>query len=137
MAGKRNTKIYANWPKPIFATVVKTNKNFKTNYQGALMYAHYELTSKELKKEAIKYLKTLDPKHPLLDRAIDMNEDRFSSVGKYMYILNHAGDVPDEIMTGLIPALEKIIEEEELRVAKKEKNTPLVDESKKIGRAHV
>lgn len=127
MAGKRNIKMYANWPRPIFATVVKTNKNFKSNYQGALMYAHYELTSKELKRETVKYLKSLDPRHPMLERIADMNEDRFSTVGKYMYILNHAGDVPEDIMDGLMPALEKIIEEEEIRIITKEKNaTPVV-----------
>lgn len=122
MAGKRIVKSYASWPKPIWALVVKTNKNFRSNYQGALLYAHYELTSAELKKEAVKYLKILDAKHPFLDRIKDMDDDRFASVGKYMYILNHAGDIPDEIMTGMMPALEKIITEEEARLAAKEKN---------------
>lgn len=110
---------YGSWPKPIFQLVVKTNKNFRANYEGALMYAQYELTSAELKKETINYLRGINPKHELLDRIKDMNENRFRTVGKYMYILNHAGDIPDNIMNGLFPALEKIIVEDELNTAKK------------------
>lgn len=124
MAGKKNITSYASWPKPIWATVVKTNKQFKTNYQGAVMYAHYELTTTDLKKEVIKYLKTLDAKHSLLDRIKDMDENRFGTIGKYMYVLNHGGDIPDNIMSAMMPSLEKTIEEEETRLATKEKNTP-------------
>lgn len=124
MAGKKNITSYASWPKPIWATVVKTNKQFKTNYQGAVMYAHYELTTADLKKEVIKYLKALDAKHPLLDRIKDMDENRFGTIGKYMYVLNHGGDIPDNIMSAMMPSLEKTIEEEETRLATKEKNTP-------------
>jgi len=119
MAGKKITGVHVSWPKPIFATVVKTNKSYSANYRGAIMYAHYELTSKELKKEVLKYLKTLDPKHPLLERANNIHENRFATVGKYMYILNHGGEIPDDIMSGLVPATEKVIAEEEIRVTEK------------------
>jgi hypothetical protein len=127
MAGKKRTiTSYTSWPKPVWATVVKTNKNFKSNYQGAMMYAHYELSSAELKKEVIKYLRTLDAKHALLDRIKDIDEARFGTIGKYMFVLNNAGDIPDDIMVGLIPALENTIEEEEIRLAEKKKNAPKV-----------
>jgi hypothetical protein len=82
-----------------------------------MLYAHYELTAVELKKEVTKYLRLKDPKHPLLDRIKDMNENRFTTIGKYMYLLNHGCDVPDDIFTGMMPALEKVINEEEARVA--------------------
>lgn len=124
MAGKKKITSYASWPKPVWATVVKTNKQFKSNYQGAIMYAHYELTTSELKKEVIKYLKTLDTKHPLLDRIKDIDENRFGTIGKYMYVLNHGGEIPDDIMATMMPSLEKSIEEEESRLAAKEKNVP-------------
>lgn len=130
MAGKKNTKVYASWPKPIWASVVKTNKNFRANYQAALMYAHYELAAADLKKEVIKYLKTLDVKHPLLDRLKGVADERFGTVGKYMYILNHGGHIPDDIMTSMIPALEKTLVEEEIRLAEKEKNAPQIADSK-------
>jgi len=116
MATKKSTRktsgVHLSWPRPNFEHVVKTNKNFKANYQGAIMYAHYELSQADLKKEVIKYLKTLNPKHEFLDKINDISENRFSTVGKYMYVLNHKADIPDEIFKGLIPALEKIIVEE-------------------------
>jgi len=124
MAGKKKITSYASWPKPVWATVVKTNKNFKSNYQGAMMYAHYELNSSDLKKEVVKYLKTLDAKHPFLDRIKDMDDDRFATIGKYMYVLNNAGNIPDDIMAGMMPSLEKTIANEETRLATKEKNAP-------------
>ena len=121
MAGKKSGSSYVSWPKPIFSTVVKTNKNFKSNYEGAILYAHYELTAIELKREVVKYLKALDPKHILLDRIKDLAENRFTTIGKYMYILNHGGDVPENVMERMMPVLEKIVVEEEIRIAAKEK----------------
>jgi len=121
MAGRKLVTSYASWPRPIFATVLKTNKDFKSNYEGAILYAHYELSSIELKKEVVKYLRTQDPKHPLLERIKDMNENRFTTIGKYMYVLNHAGDIPENIMERMMPALEKTIVEEETRQAAREK----------------
>lgn len=121
MAGKKLSKVYVSWPRPVFTSVVKTNKSFKANYDAAIMYAHYELSSSDLKKEVVKYLKTQDIKHPLLDRVKDMDENRFSTIGKYMYVLNHGGDIPDNIMTGMMPALEKVIADEEAKIADKEK----------------
>ena len=45
MAGKKTASgNYSMWIKPIWSTVIKTNKNYKSNYQGAMLYAHYELT---------------------------------------------------------------------------------------------
>jgi len=117
MAAKKLSGVYVSWPHPDFTLTVKTNKNFKVNFHAAMMYAHYELTSIELKRETVKYLKTLDVKHPLLERIKDMDENRFTTTGKYMYILNHAGDIPDDILPKLVPALEKVIHEEEAKVA--------------------
>jgi hypothetical protein len=117
MAGKKYTGSFTGWPKPHFAYAVKTNKHYRQHYQGALMYAHYELSSIDLKKEVVKYLKHIDPKHPMLDRIKDMHENRFATVGKYMYILNHGGDLPDDVTPKLMPAFEKIIHEEEGKIA--------------------
>ena len=117
MAGKKYTGSFTGWPKPHFAYAVKTNKHYRQHYQGALMYAHYELSSIDLKKEVVKYLKHIDPKHPMLDRIKDMHENRFATVGKYMYILNHGGDLPDDVTPKLMPAFERIIHEEEGKIA--------------------
>lgn len=117
MAAKKMSSVYVSWPKPDFEYTVKTHKHFRRNYHGAMLYAHYELTATELKKEVTKHLRTKDPKHPLLDRIKDMNENRFTTIGKYMYLLNHGCDVPDDIFAGMMPALEKVIHEEETRIA--------------------
>lgn len=131
MAGKKRTAdVFVAHTKPVFAQVVKTNKNFRANFQGALMYAHYELTTADLKKEVIKYLKTLDAKNPLLDRIKDIHENRFGTVGKYMYILNHAGDIPDEYMISLMPFLMKVIDEEEAKVAEAKKEAEYLEKEK-------
>jgi hypothetical protein len=126
MAGKRSVGVYVSWPKPSFTTVVKTHKNFRTNFQGAMMYAHYELSSIDLKKEVVKYLRHLDVKHPILDKIKDMHENRFTTVGKYMYILNHHGDIPDDILSGMMPALEKIIDEDEAKAAAEKKEAEYI-----------
>lgn len=123
MAKKKISKVYLSWPKPDFARTVKTDKHFTRNYHGAMLYAHYELTPNELKKEVVKYLKSQDPKHQLLDRIKDMNENRFSTIGKYMYILNHKADIPDAIFERMIPALEDI-------VVKEEKKQELIEQEK-------
>lgn len=126
MAGKKQTISFIGWARPDFLHTVKTHKNFKSNFNGAMLYAHYELSAVELKREVVKYLKHLDPVHPFLTRIKDMNENRFITVGKYMYILNHAGDIPDNIMPNLIPALERVINEEEARISSAAKNIPAV-----------
>lgn len=101
---------FLGWPKPDFTKTKKTNKNFDSHYRGALMYAHYELNKSDLKKETLKYLKT--HKDSLFEIAKDASELCFSTVGKYYYILNHGGDVPDTIEQRLRQSLEKILNEE-------------------------
>jgi hypothetical protein len=43
-----------------------------------------------------------------------------------MYLLNHGCDIPDDIMQGLMPALEKVVYEEETRLASAEKEAKTV-----------
>lgn len=121
MATKKTSNVYLGWPKPNFAYVVKSHKNYRANYNAALLYTHYEMTGAELKKETAKYLKSVDSHHPLLSRIKDLNENRFSTVGKYAYILNHGGELPDDVLLKLIPAIEKTVVEEEQRLARLEK----------------
>jgi len=123
MATKSSAGVFVSWPKPDFEYTVKTNKHFVRNFHGAMLYAHYELSATELKKEVIKYLKSINLKHPLLDRIKDMHENRFATVGKYMYLLNHGCDIPDSVFPKLMPALEKVIYEEEKRLAAVEKES--------------
>ncbi len=113
---KQGPVIGANgWTMPHWSTVVKTNKEFRSNFHSAMLYAHYELSAIELKKEMVKYLKTRDAKHPMLERIKDIDEKRLVVPAKYLFILNHGGEIPDDIMPGVMPAMEKIIAEEEAK----------------------
>ena len=123
MAAKKTAAVTASWPKPDFGDTVKTSKNFRRNFHGAMLYVHYEITATELKREVTKYLKSIDAKHRLLDRIKDMNENRFATVGKYIYLLNHGCDIPDDVLPKLMSALEKIIHEDEEKTASEEKKS--------------
>jgi hypothetical protein len=105
-------QLFTDWPKPDFALVVKTHKNFRRNYHDAMMYAHYELSNSDLKKEVVKYFKIKDMKHPWLEIIKDIHENKLVVIGKYIYILNHGADLPDDVSVKLMPTLEKIINEE-------------------------
>lgn len=125
MAGKKKaifSGVHISYPKPNFLNVVKTNKDYSRNYQGALVYAHNELSATEIKREIIKYLKNIDSKHPYLERIKDINENRLFVVGKYIYILNHGGDLPDAVLPTVMPALEKVLSEEEAKKEEAEKD---------------
>lgn len=132
MAGKKQISGgYVSWPKPTFTLLVKSNKHYKSNFHGAMLYAHYELSAIDLKKEVVKYLKSLDPKHPMLERIKDMNENRFATFGKYMYILNHGGEIPDNISSVLMSSFERSVSEEEVKIAAEKKAQQLLEEKAK------
>lgn len=118
MAKVKQVETFSIWHKPDFTTVVRNNPNFKSNYYTALQYAHYELSSNDLKKEIIKWLKSLNSKHPLLDRIKNINEHRFVTFGKYALILNNRGELPEEIDSKFMKSFTKMIDDEELRIAK-------------------
>lgn len=108
MAGKKIQNFYG-WEKPIFSSIIKTDKDYKTKFHAALMYIHHELSNSDLKKETIKYLKTIDPKHNFLDIIKEIDENKFSSVGKYLYLLNHGAELPDDISSKILFNIEKIV----------------------------
>ena len=132
MAAKKLSGVHLSWPKPIFQYTVKTHKQFRSYYQAALMYAHYELTANDLKKEVVKHLKSKDAKDPMLDRIKDIHENRFVTVGKYMYILNHGGDLPEDIAAKILPFLENVINEEEAKAVQAQKELQFL--ASKVGK---
>ena len=127
MAGKKIPSSYSGWSKPTFTNIVKTNKDFRSYFHSAMLYAHYELSSNELKREVMVYLKKIDTKHPLLTRMEKLDEGRFVTIDKYMYILNHAGEIPDDVMPKLLSALEQVIDEEEVKIAAREKEAENIE----------
>lgn len=130
MARKSMLSTYTGWPKPDFKTVIKTNKNFRSNYHAALMYAHTSLSPSDLKKEVTKYLKTLDTKHPILDKIKEVDENIFSTIGQYMYVLNNGGELPEEVAPNVIPFLNKVLAEEQIKADKIIKETKYINSTK-------
>jgi len=123
MASNKNNDNCLIWSKPIFNLIVITHKDFKSNFHAAMIYAHYELSSLQLKKETLAYLKKLDPKHTLISKVDKIEENRFTVIGKYLYILNHGGDIPENIIPTIMFHLEKIVADEEIKNLPTSKNT--------------
>lgn len=116
MAEKRNVAAFTMWSKPDFGNVVRAHKAYRTNYNSAMLYAHYEMSANEMKKEVIKYLKKKDPSHHMLSRIKDMHDNRFLTIGKYMFVLNNGGELPDDLESRVYSVLDTIVTEEEARL---------------------
>jgi hypothetical protein len=95
-----------------FSKIKKTNKNFREEFWKAFNYAHYEITSSDLKKEVIKYLKNI--KHPMVEKIKDVDEFKFTSIGKFCYIANHGGELIDDSSETLVNKLSAIIEQDHM-----------------------
>lgn len=80
--------------KPTFSNVVKENKDFEKEFLIAFNYAHYNISNKDLKANAVQWVKkNLDLNHA----NIAANPDwAFATIGKVCYILNNNGDVTDD-----------------------------------------
>lgn len=104
MASKKSPQLFGI---PDFSQIKSSHKNFRTNYWNAFSYAHYELANLALKKETLKYLKTI--KSDNYDRAKDLHENLFTSIGKFCYIFNHGGDFIDNVEEDLNAAIGNMI----------------------------
>ena len=104
MAGRKTPRTFASGA-PDFSVIKEGHTNFARNFWNAFSYAHYELANAVLKKETLKYLKLL--KSPFYERADALHENMYISVGKFCYISNHGGDMPE----GIADKLEKSITE--------------------------
>lgn len=113
----RNTT-FTFWAKPNFAKLVKTEKHYRGYYNSALLYAHYELSYANLKKETTQYARRSGKSAELQAALKDIPDVRFSVIGKYHYILNHGGELPDDVMAGLDKYLIEIVETAQRKTAK-------------------
>ena len=113
----RNTT-FTFWAKPNWAKMVKTDKHYRGHYNRALLYAHYELSTTELKRETTRYLKQAGFPEQTQEAVKEIPDIRFNVIGKYYYILNHGGELPDPVMEKLTPYLEEIIESAQQKAAK-------------------
>jgi len=93
--------------RPDFKKIKKDSKTFKVDFDTAMYYAHYELSSQNLKDECIKYAKA----KKLAFKQIESNSVYdFASAGKICYILNRGGEVPDNWMEYTTATLAKLAE---------------------------
>jgi len=106
MAGKKSSRTFASGA-PDFSVIKKDHPSFRRNFWNAFSYAHYELANTVLKKETLKYLKLA--KSPLYERADNLHENMYISVGKFCYIANHGGDLPDNIPENLEKSIVEMI----------------------------
>lgn len=109
---------------PDFSLIKKQHKNFRTNFQKALQYAHYEFNASDLKKETIKYLSSIEDTE-LLSGLTSLSDTKVSVFGKYAYILNRGGDLPDDVLKSFIPTIQKVVKEE---LDKQNSKKPIVSE---------
>jgi hypothetical protein len=78
--------------RPDFKKIKKDSKTFKVDFDTAMYYAHYELSSQNLKDECVKYAKI----KKLAYKNIETNSVHdFATIGKICYILNRGAEVPD------------------------------------------
>lgn len=120
MAGStRNVATFAIWHKPDFTKVVRTNPQFKSNFNSATLYAHYEMSYSDLKKEVVKYAKKHNLSQDTQDSIKSIHENKFAVLGKYLFVLNHGGEVPEDIEPRLLPLLDDIIESAKRKIQTK------------------
>ena len=109
MATNSRNATFTFWAKPNFSKVVKSNKHYRGFYNSALLYAHYELSYSDLKKETMRYAKTHSLPTDIQTTLKDIPDVRFAVIGKYYYILNHGGELPDDVQSGLGAYLDEIV----------------------------
>jgi hypothetical protein len=135
MAVQKYSGVVLSWPKPNFINCIRMHKEFRNNFHGALTYAHYELSTNDLKKEVQKYLKIHDIKHPQLIDIKEIHENRFAVAGKYFYILNNGGELPDGILEKVTQLLETIVNENKQN-APTISQTDTTSEISDVGKTH-
>lgn len=106
MAGRKTPRTFASGA-PDFSLIKEDISGFKRNFWNAFSYAHYELANTVLKKETLKYLKLR--KSEFYERADALHENMYVSVGKFCYIANHGGDMPDGIGERVTEAIQELI----------------------------
>ncbi len=82
---------------PTVITMTRDTKTHRHDIHGALHYAQYEMSDKELKTELIEYAKINKLDHKLLNVLTDKE---LAMAGKYAYILVGGGELPEDMETG-------------------------------------
>ena len=122
MARKKGTvSTSSGLARPDYKNLNKDSKTFTKDFRKAMYYVHYEIPTKKLKAETVKYAK----KHLEGLKDLDALENYyFSVIGKPCYILAQGGEIPSEWEDYLFPKLEELnkvgIEKKEEKEKEKE-----------------
>ena len=80
--------------KPKFDLMKRTNKEHGHLFWGALHFAQYEMTDKQLKTSTIKYAKAASLDHKLLSV---LSDAELAFAGKYATVIVNGGELPENI----------------------------------------
>lgn len=84
--------------KPKYDQIKKSNNKFYDAFQAALHYCHYDLSPVELRRDAVKYVKTHNKEYlPMIEACSDYEIFVFA---KYCHLINHGCDIPDNYRVG-------------------------------------
>jgi len=78
-------------PKPDYKIARRDDPDFENNYQKAFFYIHYEVSTKDLRKETIAYIKK-HTDYNYKDLTI-LADSAFSSIGKFAYLLMYGAEL--------------------------------------------
>ena len=122
--------------KPNFKEIVKSHSKFENNYHSALAYAQTELSASQLKEEALKYYKNDKLSDDEFNKLNEIDERDIFVIGKYAYILNNGGELPDHVFDKLDNNLRQILEEKtpknKEKASKVKENKQPVDRNREV-----
>ncbi len=85
--------------RPDYSVIKEDVSDFETRFRNALYFVHYDIKSKTLKKETMKWVKNNTEKD---HKEIEILEDGwFASAGKFCYLMNKGVDVPEKYKDGI------------------------------------
>lgn len=115
--------------RPDMELIKKDHKDFRHNYFNMMSYCHYEINDKDLKKEAVKYIK----KNTTYDSTLlaTVKDYHFAVFGKLCYVLNRGGDLIEEAYKHIEPFILNLMILGEQEIAEKIESTD-TKETKKV-----
>lgn len=107
MARQQTVSVTSGTKRPNFSKLKRDSRTFKFDFDSAMYYAHYELTSKQLKTHTIKLIKNKKLDFKTVD-AVDTIE--FVTIGKIAYIVNSGGELTEEWEKYMKTRVEELVE---------------------------
>lgn len=118
--------------KPAFSDLKKDAEDYRAKFYNLMSYAQYEVSNKDLMKEALKWVK----KNSTIDSKIlfTLPDNRFEIIGKYCMIENQGGELSDQHRATVLRILDEMfvvaVRKNDIKLADakaedKEKATPV------------